>query len=156
MSDVTATTASPATLPLVHGTVVEKGVERLLLALPGTDYKLLLMLAPGVSDRLPEAGSPQRVAGTIHAQARRIDVIPKGGRYIEPVHGRPRRVQGRIMALPKWPEVAGVSGVIAVQCAPGCVMLIKPMKPQTSADFAQGQLVSFDVEPGSRFEPIYP
>ncbi len=144
LSHTTATT--PALL--VHGTVAEKSLDKLVLALPGTDYRLLLMVAAGVSDRLPDAGSPTRIAGTLHAQARRIDIVPRGGRYIEPVNGRPRRVQGRVVAINPRP------GTIGVQCAPGCVVIVTPLAPQTAAHFADGQLVSFDVEPGTRFEPI--
>lgn len=144
--------AAPQTQVTVEGTVVDKGLEKLLLALPGTDYKLQLVLATGVSDLLPDAGSPKRITGTIYAQARRIDIIPKGGRFVEPVQGRPRRVQGRVLAINPTPES---QGHIAIQCAPGCVMLVKPLSPQSSTSFKEGQLVSFDVEPGSRFVPIH-
>ncbi len=147
MSDATSTQTTTPSL-LVQGTVAEKSLEKIVLALPGTDYQLLLMVATSVSDQLPEAGSPTRITGTIHAQARRIDVVPRGGRYIEPVNGRPRRLQGRLVAINPRP------GTIAVQCAPGCVVLVMPLSPQTPANFAEGQLVSFDVEPGSRFEPM--
>ena len=33
------------------------------------------------------------------AEAKRIDVVTTGGRYVEPVYGRPRRVQGTVIAI---------------------------------------------------------
>src|SRR5690606_15182475 len=57
----------------VHGTLVEQREGQIVLALPGTDYRLHLAvdgpLTPGVGGR---------VHGVIRAQARRVDVTRTG------------------------------------------------------------------------------
>ena len=37
------------------------------------------------------------VSGSIHAPARKIDVVSEGGNYVEPLFGRPRRMQGLVL-----------------------------------------------------------
>ena len=113
-----------------------------MLGLPGTDYRLHLVLEID----LP-AGVGQRVSGTIHAAARRVDVVPAGGCYIEPVFGRPRRVQGRIVGGHAEGRVLYVKAACPMVC-------LLTDKRQDVADFAMGQLVSFDVEPGAVFKPV--
>ena len=130
---------------MVSGVVAESGLERLVLSLPGTDYRLHLVMADGVAP--PEAGS--RVTGVVRARALRVDVVGAGGRYVEPVFGRPRRVQGRI--------VGGDPRANELHVSAGPVMVITPTAPgQKAADFLIGQLVSFDVERGASFEPVSP
>jgi hypothetical protein len=118
----------------------------IVLALPGTDYQLHLAvdrpLAPGFTP-----GPNSLVTGVIRAKARRVDVVTTGGRYIEPVYGRPRRVQGSVMAADP------ADNTLAVHCAPGCVMVCTLMAGQKAGNFAPGTLVSFDVERGATFDP---
>ena len=133
----TATTA----LPTVTGNLLEKSPDQIVLGMPGTDYRLHLLIS-----RPLEANPPDRITGTIQAKARRVDVIQSGGRYIEPIFGRPRRIQGRIMG--GSPQ----TNAIFVQC--GAVVACRLMLPQKIDDFAIGQLVSFDIERGATFEPI--
>jgi len=125
---------------MVHGQLIEAGPEQIVLGLPGTDYQLHLVVSGPVSG---EVGG--RVAGRIRAKARRVDVVRTGGRYIEPVYGRPRRVQGRII------ETDVAANTITVQC--GCAMVCELMAGQKASDFSTGQLVSFDVERGATFVP---
>ncbi|MEQ9460607.1 MAG: hypothetical protein RIG82_06630 [Phycisphaeraceae bacterium] len=110
----------------------------LTLKLTGTDYRLALVL----EGEPPSAGS--RTTGTIHARARRVDVVPAGGRYIEPVAGRPRRVQGRIIGGDPAKNTITVKAATAVVCT-------LTDSRQKTTQFATGQLVSFDVEPGATF-----
>ncbi len=128
--------------PTVRGKVIQKRPPGLVLALPGTDYRLHLVL----EIELP-AGVGERVEGTVHAVARRVDVVPAGGCYVEPVFGRPRRVQGRLVGG------HAESRVLYVQAACPMVCLLSDRRQQV-ADFAMGQLVSFDVEPGAVFKPV--
>ena len=127
--------------PMVTGLLLEKSDPMMVLGLPGTDYRLHLVASVPVDAELDD-----RIRGTIRANARRVDVIQSGGRFIEPVFGRPRRIQGRIMGG----EVA--ANTIFVQC--GAVVACKLMAGQKAADFAIGQLVSFDIERGAIFEPV--
>lgn len=138
MADTAQPTASPTQEPAVIGTVVEISDEKLILAVPGFDYKLHLVPAGPINAKVGD-----RVTGVVRASARRVDIVPAGGRYVEPVFGRPRRVQGRIVGG----SVA--ENTIFVEAGPKVVARL--MSDQKAADFATGQLASFDVEPGATF-----
>lgn len=125
--------------PTTTGVLAEKSPEKIVLTIPGTDYQLHLVPEGSI-----DAGLNERVRGLIRANAKRVDVISAGGRYIEPVFGRPRRVQGRII---DGDLKAGTLTVLA--CVP---MTVKLMDNQKAGDFAVGQMVSFDVEPGANFQ----
>ncbi|MEN1706385.1 MAG: hypothetical protein AAGJ54_12845 [Planctomycetota bacterium] len=85
----------------------------------------------------------KRIVGTIRAEAKRIDVVTTGGRYIEPVYGRPRRVQGTVIAIEDGAVV--VNAGMPIHCTP-------TDDRQNAGDFEAGQFVSFDVLRGARFE----
>lgn len=85
------------------------------------------------------------ITGTIRARAKRIDVCNTGGRFVDPVMGRPRRVQGSIVAIE--------DGFIVVSA--GMPIYCQPVAPGQSADdFEVGQFVSFSVERGASFEEV--
>lgn len=135
MSDA-ATTSSPTTPPTISGTVDEVHTDWIQVRLPSTDYRLRLVPGQGLACTVGE-----KVTGVIRAQALRMDVIPAGGRYIEPVQGRPRRVQGRVIG-------GNVSlNEIYIKAGPG--MVVTPMAPQRASDFSIGEMVSFDVRDGA-------
>ncbi|MEM9884104.1 MAG: hypothetical protein AAF800_14420 [Planctomycetota bacterium] len=135
------TTRSLDTPPTVSGRVRELGDDHLVLAIPETDYRLRLVLEID-----PATAVGKKVTGTIHATARRVDVIPAGGRYVEPVSGRPRRVQGRIVG--GHPP----SRTIYVAAGPTLICTLSDER-QDAGQFSVGDLVSFDVEPGAVFKP---
>ena len=135
-----AAPSSPTTPPVVSGEVDEVHADWVQVRVPGTDYRLRLVPAEGLSAVIGD-----KVDGVIRAQALRIDVIPAGGRYIEPVQGRPRRVQGRVIG-------GNVSlNEVYIKAGPGVV--VTPMAPQRAGDFSIGQMVSFDVRDGATIEP---
>jgi len=126
----------------VQGVLIQPGDSQITLGLVGTDYQLHLR----VDHPVPGGGQPdQRLVGTIHAQAKRVDVIRSGGRYIEPVYGQPRRLQGMVMAVDL------IDQEIIVDCA--CRFVCRLMKGQSPGEIPIGALVSFDVESGARFQP---
>ena len=125
--------------PIATGVLVEKSPEKLVLAVPGSDYRLQLVPTGAI-----DAGVNDRISGTITAKAQRVDVIKAGGRYIEPVFGRPRRVQGRIIG-----GDVKANTLIVLASVPVTVTL---MPHQRAIQFATGQMVSFDVEPGAGFQ----
>jgi hypothetical protein len=134
----------PATLQdrsLVHGKLVESRDQMIVLGVLGTDYLLHLAVEAPLRVALG-----QRLAGRIDARARRVDVVTTGGRFIEPVYGRPRRLQGRIL------EVNATANTLTVQCA--CPFVCLLTANQRAGDFQPGQLVAFDVERGARFRVI--
>ena len=131
-------TASPA-LPTTTGRLVEKRDEQIVLRIPETSYRLHLVI-----DRPLGAEVGDRITGAIHCQAKRIDVVPSGGRFIEPVYGRPRRIQGTIIGGDAQ------QNTLFVRC--GATVVVRLMKGQMAVDFKIGQMVTFDVERGAKFE----
>lgn len=143
----------------VEGVVLERNGELMVLALPGTDYKLHLapceatpaassvapVVAPAVGAGSAAAVKPgERVRGRILARAKRVDVVGAGGRFVEPVIGRPRRLQGRVTA------VDPNRNTFTVFC--GLPLVCQPTMAQKASDFPVGSFVAFDVERGARFE----
>ena len=135
-----AAPSSPTTPPVIHGVVDEARADWIQVRLPSTDYRLRLVPKEGLS-----VSAGDKIGGIIRAQALRMDVIPAGGRYIEPVQGRPRRVQGRV--------VGGNPSLNEVYIKAGPGLVVTPMAPQRAGDFSIGQMVSFDVRDGSTIEP---
>lgn len=125
--------------PLIHGILSEVKEGMIVLALPGKDYRIHLAI-----DHAPAAHVGQRIAGQITARAKRIDVVSTGGRFIDPVIGRPRRLQGRITAIDT------VANTITVFC--GAPLTCTPTMNQKAADFHMGDLVAFDIERGAKIE----
>lgn len=136
-----AAPSSPTIPPVVSGVVDEVHAEWVQVRVPGTNYRLRLVPAEGLSVAVGD-----KIEGVIRAQALRMDVIPSGGRFIEPVQGRPRRVQGRIVG-------GNVDrNEVYIKAGPGVV--VTPMAPQRASDFSIGQIVSFDVREGSTIESM--
>lgn len=130
--------------PTVTGHLEELSDQKLVLDIPDTDYRLHLVPAGSI-----DAEVDDKITGTIYANARRVDPIRSGGRFIEPNYGRPRRVQGRIIG-------GDVSqNQLYVHCG-GAPIVATLTAGQNAADFAIGQLVLFDVERGAQFSPQAP
>lgn len=107
---------------------------------PNTSYELHLRPAAEIA-----TAKGKRLVGVIRAQARRIDVVGTGGQYVEPVFGRPRRVQGTVVRS----EAGGV-----VVDAGVTIHLIPTDSRQSAEAFQPGQLVSCDVLDGATFTPV--
>lgn len=135
-----ASTTPSSDCPTVSGRLLEKSVDRIVLRLPGTDYRIQLVPAGAIPEQPGD-----KVTGMIEAKARRIDEIDAGGRYVEPVYGRPRRVQGRI--------VGGDLEANLIYVSAGPTLALRPMAPQTAADFAIGQMITCGIEDGACFRP---
>lgn len=132
----TAITAGPE----IEGKLVDANDEQIVLGIPGTDYKLHLVPVGAV---VPDAQG--NVRGIVRAEALRVDIVGTGGRFVEPVFGRPRRVQGRVLSG----DVD--ANTITVHAGAGPITVTFTDNRQTTADFAKGQLVSFDVKRGASF-----
>lgn len=87
----------------------------------------------------------KRIQGVIRAEAKRVDVVRTGGKYVEPVLGRPRRVQGRIV------EVDTARNALTVDAGMPIVCRLTDHR-QRATDFEAGQFVSFDVLRGATFQ----
>ncbi|MCA9287825.1 MAG: hypothetical protein KDA05_04525 [Phycisphaerales bacterium] len=113
-----------------------------VLTFPNTSYELHLEAAIG--DKAGTLNEGSKTLGTIRAEAQRIDIVRTGGRYVEPLAGRPRRVQGMVIA---------VEGDRLVVDA-GVPFHVLPTDPrQKAGDFQVGDFVSFDVKRGATYEP---
>ncbi|MBY0113283.1 MAG: hypothetical protein K2Y21_10705 [Phycisphaerales bacterium] len=106
-----------------------------VISVPNTSYQMHL-----VGTARGEVG--KRIIGTIRAKARRIDVVQSGGRYVEPVYGRPRRIQGTVVAIDGNAVV--VNAGVPIHCEPTDAR-------QNASQFQVGQFVSFDALDGATF-----
>ena len=124
----------------IRGTLEESGDRTIVLALLGSEYQLHLEVS-----KMLTTPQGKRITGTISAQARRIDIVRTGGRYIEPLCGRPRRVQGSIIAINPVDQTITVNAGAPIVCQVG--------PGQKAESFKAGDFVSFDVLAGSSFTP---
>ena len=70
---------------------------QVVLGLHGTDYRLELTPTVAPEDFPPlKSERNRRIRGVIQARALKMHQASAGGRFIEPVHGRPRIVQGTV------------------------------------------------------------
>ncbi len=70
----------------------ENAPAMVTLTFPNTNYEMQLLATGPI--RAQVGG---RIVGTIRADAQRVDIVETGGRYLEPVFGPPRRIQGTII-----------------------------------------------------------
>lgn len=130
-----------------RGVIDEVGADSLVLTIPGTEYRLGLTTRGQVGGAWLTAGKKAR--GVIRVNARRIDVVTTGGRYIEPVYGAPRRFQGTIIAI----DVE--ANTVAIRAADSVVFVCTPSGGKRATDFSEGALVATDIlPPGAEFEAI--
>jgi hypothetical protein len=113
-----------------------------IFGVPNTNYELHLLPTEG----LRPAGIDKRLIGTIKVQARRVDIVRTGGRFIEPVFGRPRRVQGSVVS------VDASQNTITVNAGVPITLALTDARQQ-AAKFEPGQIVSCDVLDGATFAP---
>ncbi len=120
---------------VIRGTGDAPGVVR--FSIPGTDYRI--EAAPGASLGA-SAAAGQRVRGALHAVARKVWPVTAGGRFVEPVFGRPRRLQGLVLGADEasnalWVDAGGLKVVATLGHA-----------GQQVADFPVQTLVTFSVD----------
>lgn len=140
MIDPASTVPPPADRTVVRGVVHGRDDESVVLRIPGTDYRIRLLVEQPLTTPVGE-----KVEGRIAVQARRMDTITAGGRFVEPVEGRPRRVQGRIIEVDENQRTVVVSAGVPIACR-----LHDLQKP---GDFQVDQMVTMGVEPGATFTP---
>lgn len=109
-------------------------------AVPNTSYELHLRAIGSI-----DAAPGKRLIGIIRAQARRIDATQTGGQFVEPVMGRPRRVQGTVIAVVG--DAVVVNAGVPIHCT--------PTDPRQKAEhFSPGQFVGFDVLDGASIQQV--
>lgn len=128
---------------ILDSVVVESATKPAYLVLDILDTSYKLHLRPTTAPHTPIG---KRIIGTIHAKARRIDTVGTGGRYVEPVEGRPRRVQGSVIASDESTNTITVNAGVPIVCT-------VTDERQKAKQFQKGQFVSFDVLDGATFTP---
>ncbi|MDX2117572.1 MAG: hypothetical protein SFY96_05240 [Planctomycetota bacterium] len=134
------TLARGTCLDIVAASATKPG--HIVFGVPNTNYELHLQPTQNVQP----AGIDKRLIGSIKAQARRLDLVRTGGRYIEPVFGRPRRVQGSVVSVDSAQNVVVVNAGVPI-----ALTLTDPR--QQASQFEAGQIVSCDVHDGATFTP---
>lgn len=129
---------------VARGVLESLAEDKLVLSLPGTDYRLTLVPAvPMMAFPVPVG---RRIKGVIHAEALRIHTSSGGGRFIEPVYGMPRIVAGKVLDIDEASKqvVVDVSVPITVSTLP----------EQHFDIFTIGSMVNFYVKSGALFTPL--
>jgi hypothetical protein len=140
-----ATDSAIRTEPDVSRVVLEsKSDELLVVSIPGTSYRL--HLKPTVPAQAIAMSEGKRMRGVVRGKAQRMHAATAGGRFIEPVDGHPRIVQGTVLSIDPTNNRVLVEMVIPawLDVAPG----------QKASEFAAGQLVNMYVESGMTFTPV--
>ena len=76
--------------------IVESVAEGLItLRAPGSNYRNSFLFNGDPTS----LSAGQRVGGAILAPAWKVDNVDLGGNYVEPLYGRPRRMQGAILSI---------------------------------------------------------
>ncbi len=117
--------------------------DLITLRIPGTNYRNTFKfagaggLAPGV-----------KVFGAIHVPARKAEAISDGGNYVEPLFGRPQRMQGLVLTqdLQKNELVVQVGYEVTVQLP----------ADQNVSEFPVGSRVGWDNADWPMFEAETP
>jgi hypothetical protein len=77
--------------------IVESVSENMItVRVPGMNYQNTFQFKGTLAHPLI-AGD--RIRATIHAPAWKVDRVAMGGNYVEPLYGRPRRMQGTILSV---------------------------------------------------------
>ena len=122
----------------------QKSDEQIVLSIPGSSYRLTFR--PTVAASAIATPEGKRIRGIVEGKAQRMHVASAGGRFIEPVNGHPRIVQGTILA------VDGAKNRLLVEMViPAWLTLAAG---QSASEFAAGQLVNMYVASGMTFTPV--
>ena len=109
-----------------------------IFTIPGTQYRLHL----AVDDDLEEFVGG-RIKGRVRGRSLRMHHSPAGGNFIEPLEGRPRIVQGTVLAVDPNAHEVLVDLVVQIRlCVP---------EDQSTASFSTEDMVNFYMEPGASF-----
>jgi hypothetical protein len=102
------------------------------LRAPGSNYRNSFVVSAESAAPAPGA----RVRGTIYAPAWKVDRVDLGGNYVEPLVGRPRRMQGTILAVnPRANELVVQVGYEATVRLPDRYL---------AADYRVGERIGWD------------
>ena len=132
---------TPISPSLCRGVLHEVTATHIVIEFPNTNYHLHLKPTGLITTAMGK-----RIIGTITVSARRVDIAETCGKYVEPLTGRPRRVQGRIASIDARTNELVVDAGMSIH--------LKLTDPRQRSDaFKPGDLVSCDVLEGATFTP---
>ena len=103
------------------------------LRVPSMNYRNSFVVKGGTGAEL-KAG--ERVSGRIVAPAWKLDRVEMGGNYVEPLVGKPRRMQGMVLAV----DAARNELVVQV----GYEVTVKLPEKYKAGDYTVGERVGWD------------
>lgn len=120
----------------------DRSADQVTVTLGGTNYALSLK-ACGTVRPTPQG----RLSGVIRLPVWKVDEVSAGGgAYIEPIYGKPRRVQGRIASV----DESDNSVTLQVGACP-VVAMIPARWPVGGMKI--GTVIAVDILEGAAFEP---
>lgn len=144
MNDTAALSSpiSPDSPAVARVRLLGREADKVVLGIAGTNYQLHLGLEGNLTI---EVG--KRARGVIRTHVWKLDFVSAGGAFVEPVYGRPRRVQGTVEAP------LGQGNAIIVDVA-GCPIVGMLPERWQADDIKPGTRVGLDVYDSSVFQPI--
>lgn len=115
-----------------------------VVSVPGTSYRLAL--SPAEDTAALRSLTGKRVRGRIEGRALRLHRADAGGRFIEPVDGQPRILQGMVEAIDEANNRVLLRAVVP--------MWLTVHAGQSASAFRPGELLNGYVESGMRFTPV--
>lgn len=117
--------------------------DAIVVSITGTNYQLHLRPTAAV-----DTPAGKRTRGVIRTDVWKVDFVSAGGgAYVEPVYGRPRRVQGRVIGTGP-----GDNSIIVDVC--GCPIVGDLPERWQASEMKPGTRVGLDVRQGATFEPV--
>ena len=123
--------------------------DSVVLGVHHTDY--LIRLTPSVAPAdfpVPASRRNRRIRGTVEGRALKMHRADAGGRFIEPVHGQPRIVQGTVSRVD-----AANDRILMDIVVPMWITVETAVTGQDASEFQPGELLNFYLESGTRFIP---
>jgi len=115
-----------------------------VLAFANTDYGISLEPADESDAEAARSRIGKKIHCVIHIHARKVTVSGAGGRFVDPISGIPRRVQGTVLAVDAESNTLAVNAGVPVH-------LVLTAPGQQAADFAPGDFIGCDVLSGATY-----
>lgn len=129
---------------LARGVLESIDGDRIVLAVPHTEYKLHLDLTVPAGEISVPPG--KHIKGRIEARSLRMHGASGGGSFIEPVWGAPRIVAGNVLSIDEPNRRVLVNAAVPIW--------VTAPEGQDFSVLAEGGLVNFYVESGTTFLPV--
>ncbi len=123
--------------------LLERHADRVIVGIANTQYRVHLAV-----DQPIDVPVGKRLRGLIRCGVWKVDQVNEGGgSFVEPIYGRPHRVQGPVIG--RLPELNAV--IVEVYDCPFVGLL---PERYDAAQYPDGDRIGLDVYEGARFEPV--